>query len=272
MDVPAHYVQVDALYFQATESATDTAFHDGKLITPKFNTRWGVRAKTGFSFCPDGWEVGLQFLHYHGRTTEEIGGGDYLPTRGYPETVGIVDNFRSRWRLHLGFLDLYLTKGWEISPRLSLTPFAAIRFAGVRHKSRIIYRNAQEVNLSMKNKFWGIGPEVGLESLWHLRWGTSLFVRGACSLLWGEVYLHQDQNDAKFFSEYDAMQKVGEMGIGLDFRKCFSCVELYLRAGWELYFLPGQNRLARFTTQAQFVGSGGDLSMQGLSLGLGLYF
>lgn len=297
MDVPAYVIQVDALYFQARENGVSYAIEQkksspflscGKVLEPDFKTHWGVKGKFGIDLGHDCWKIWLQFLHYHARVTEEKSDGCFFPTWGHPQRLGegYADSVRSRWRLHLGIADLFLSRPWAISDCVELLPYFGLRFAGVRFKSRVDYRGGTlfpgaEEDLSMKNKFLGIGPQLGAEALWHFSHGFSLYTRGSGSLVFGEFYIHQDENRTgesdgiKFFDEFWQTRFLLEMALGLEFRSCCGCVELYGRVGWELYLFLGQNQSVRFVSETmpgKFVTNQGDLSLQGLSLSFGIGF
>jgi len=298
MDMPAPFIQVEALYFQARETGTSVAIYqqepssrleNGKVIHPSFKTHFGGRIQGGLFTPEDNWEVSIQFLHYHARVTEEFKEGIFYPTWVHPakDSGGYVDQLRSRWRLHLGVLDLMLAKGWDVSACLQLKPYAGLRFAGVRFKSRIDYRGGTlfpgaEEDISMKNKFWGVGPLVGIESLWRLGESFGLFAKAGCSLLYGNTYIHQDEEETgsdqgkiKLYDEFKQTRKIAEMGIGFDLRHCIGCSQLYARVGWQLYFLLGANQALRFvdsSMEGNVVGNLGDLILQGLTFGVGLNF
>ncbi|NGX37894.1 MAG: hypothetical protein K1000chlam2_01062 [Chlamydiae bacterium] len=284
--MPGYFVQAEALYFQARESGVSYAIVNERVVHPDFQSRFGGRAKIGVDLGHDCWQLWVQFLHYHARTTEKKVGKEFFPTWGHPlrGAGGHADEVFNRWRLHMGFLDVNLACPWGVSECLELWPFWGLRFAGVRHKLRIDYRGGTlfpgvEEDLSMKNKFWGLGPEMGVEAFWRLNSWLRIFSRGACSLLFGEFYIHQDEESRgkkeagalKFYDEYDQTKKVLEMSLGLDFQYC----QFYARVGWEIYLLMGQNQLVRFVDESmpgKFVGNLGDLSLHGLSFGLGLKF
>nr|NGX27321.1 hypothetical protein [Chlamydiota bacterium] len=236
-------LQADALYFQALENGVDFGTFEERVVSPNFKSHFGARAKIGVILPHDCWEVAVQFLHYHARTRTE---GDL-------------------WRLHMGLGDLLLARSWPVSCSLCLTPFWGLRYGEIRHKLK------QDPAISMKNKFWGVGPEVGLEGIWSFCSWLGIYTRAAFSLLFGEFYIHQDIPPLKFFDEYRQTRNVLEMALGMRFGgSCF-----YGQVAFELYLFPGQNQLVRFVDDAmpgKYVANQGDLSLHGLSFGLGVYF
>ncbi|NGX39601.1 MAG: hypothetical protein KR126chlam1_00933 [Chlamydiae bacterium] len=284
MTPPAYHMQADALYFQTREGGNAYALKENRVLSPKPKYRLGVRIKAAATLCHDNWQVWLTFLHYHARVTENKQ-GEIFPTWGHPlQGLEKANSVRSRWRLHLGFLDLNLARCWEASSCISLTPYWGLRFAGVRHKTRINYLLVDRENeLSMKNKFWGLGPQFGAEALWKLNRCFSLFSRGACSLLFGEFYIHQDEEDPKnkdkgqfkLFDTHSQTRKAAELALGLEYCHLFEekCIALFARIGWEAYLLFHQNQLYYFPSKSQpgkSIQSRGSLALYGWSFGLGV--
>lgn len=291
----APFVQVEALFLRAQEAGVSVAIAQDsssvqKVINPSFQTHWGGRLTVGAHLPQDEWVIAVSFLHYHARVTEEFKGAQFFPTWTHPALTangGFVDEVRSRWRLHLGWLDLQLTRCWPLSPCVEVSPFVALRGAGIRFKSRIdsqggtLFPDALD-DLSMKNKFWGIGPLVGVESVWRVIGDFGLFARGSCSLLYGSTYLHQDetvtgsmQNRINLFDQFHQIRKIVEMSIGLTLSHCFGCVEWQGNVGWDLSLLFGANQAVHFCNaqmEGKLFGHQGDLILQGLTMSLGIAF
>lgn len=289
MDAAPYFVQVDALYFQAQENGVHYATKNERVLNPDFKYRFGGRIEVGIDLHHDCWQLMLQFLHYHARTRQVKSGGQFFPTWTHPSMApsGFVDSVYNMWRLHMGLGDINLTRPFFVSDCLEVSPYFGLRYSEIRQKLRIYYQGGTlfpgtEDVIFMKNKFWGVGPMGGIEALWSFNSWLGIFSRGACSLTFGKLYVHQDEGVSEtnpqltFFDQYNQARCILDMAIGLDFRFCTECcVTFYGRIGWEIYLLFGQNQLARFLSNeglGKFVTNQGDLSIQGLSLGLGISF
>lgn len=271
-------LQVEALYFQARENGYSYAIVEDRVTAPDFKSHFGARIQLASEFGCDCWRFRLSFLHYHARNRSSIS-GKVQPLWGHPGTFQgpFVQRADSMWRLHMGFGDLDLGRSWPISSCVTLTPYIGLRFASVRHKADVDYLTFS--TFSMKNKFWGIGPLIGVETKWLLGGNFSLYAQVSGSLLFGELYVHQDQkwetNALKFFDIFTQTRAILGGELGLEQSILFSCWTLSLRVGGNLYWLPGQNQLPYFTSsemEGKFVNNLGDLSLTGLSFGLGLEF
>ena len=287
---PAQYtLSADLLYWTARSTGTAFALKETapgifKAVNPNFKTHFGVKAMGAVPLCHDGWQLGMQYTHFHARVTETLSDGPYLPTWSHHALVGAgtVDEVHSRWRLHLGFGDVFLSRCLPISAWLSFTPFAGVRCAGIRFKTRINYLGGtlfpdQEDDLSMKNKFWGVGTRLGFETEAAMTLHLAFYGRWALSSLWGEFYIHQDEESnsgkLKYLDEYWTLIAIKEMALGLQWGIYFwkYCASLRLRLGWEMHLFPSQNQWVQFVSSqmpAKTVSNLGGLVLQGLSLGL----
>lgn len=269
--------EADLLYLQAREEGTSYALEQ-KVIYPSFNHHFGARALLGFQSHHDDWVIELQGMHFHARSNRSIE-GPLLPTQAHPLRAEdhIASSATSRWRLHLGWVDLLLAR-----PFPWITPSFGLKFIGVRHKARIDYFNLgtfADEGLSMKNKFWGLGPEMGLSSQWAFSEHWGIYGRAMGALLFGQFYIHQDEEDEKnrslgrmkFLDQFWLTRGFVEGAMGLFYRRCFSKSNLELRTGWQIDLLSGQNQLVQFVSHQApsfFVSNLGDLTLQGWTLGL----
>ena len=187
---------VEALYFQARESGVSYTIVDEQVSHPTFQSRFGGRASLAIPLGHDCWTLTAAFLHYHARNRNSLK-RSILPTWGHETSSPYADQL---WRLHMGIGDLFISKDWETSFHLSLRPKFGLSYAMIRHKLLVDYSS---IDLSMKDKFWGLGALMGLEGVWDLGWSLSLVGRGVLRLWPGEVYLHQDEGkQIKLYSSY----------------------------------------------------------------------
>ncbi|MDN3506963.1 MAG: Lpg1974 family pore-forming outer membrane protein [Simkaniaceae bacterium] len=234
-------LQADALFFQALENGVGFAIHEERIVNPNFKYHFGAKAKLGITAGADCWTLSAEFLHYHART----------------------HTWDHMWRLHMGLGDALLSRLWHTSNTLSLKPLWGLRYGEIRHKLK------ENSAICMKNKFWGLGPKMGFEGIFSICPPLDLFLRGAASILFGKCYLHQDLSPLKFYDDFHQNRTLFESALGLRFTSgCF-----YGQAAFEVHLFPGQNQLAHFTsTPGKYVTNQGDLSLHGLSFGLGACF
>lgn len=266
-------LQVDALYFQARENGVAYAIVDERVIHPSFDPHFGVRAKVGSDVGCDDWKLWLQFLHFHSRERDKKC-GEILPTWGFPGSYlgGFADEVDSLWRLHLGILDASLGRDWLISNCFSLLPYFGLRYAEVRHKLEIDYRGGENFSLSMKDKSFGIGPQIGTELLFDLFYGFSIYSRLSTSLLLSKLYVHENQKEKINVLKRDTQGlPLFEGALGIEFCYC----RFFSRIAGELYLFANRSQLFNYVDRSmpvKITTNRENLSLHGLSFGLGFNF
>ncbi len=296
----AHYaITTDFIYFQARENGlafavnnkgNATVLSDAKAKNPDFSWDPGFKFSLAYFFNHDAWSVNLNFFHYHARITDfypHKEGIFIFPAWAHLDAgLGFVDEMRNRWRLHMGLLDLLLKRCLEVSHCLQLFPYAGLRYAEIRQKTRIdyfggtLFPNGQD-DIDMKNKFWGLGPMAGLSGFWEFFCDFGFYFNAATSFPYGFFYVHQDErssltdNEIRFFKTFHILRLITELAAGLRWTYCWDHINVDCHAGYELFFLWGQNQFVRFLNQpatGNFVSNGGDLTLNGWSVGLTIGF
>ena len=131
----------------------------------------------------------------------------------------------------------------------------------------------------MQTDLWGLGPRLGLDSLWDMRWGFSLIARGAFSVLASFFDLRTAYNDVieptpgpcnmTMKEHFRELTPVCEAMLGLDWGKCF-CNQFFfgLTLGYEWQYWWSINHAKRNYVQTlpgETFDLRGELQMQGLN-------
>ncbi len=286
------FTHAAVLYWQAEEGGLDYAIKSpsmsrlaphAKIEHPDFDWDFGFKLGLGYRVAHDRWAIDLQFTSFQTHTDAEKKTEDvFFPVWQKPVSsiVTFAKEVKMHWRLHLGLLDLMLCKSFYATPTLILTPEWGLRTGWIRQKFNLEYRggNQEDVLLRMKNKYWGLGLKWGLKGEWQLGQGFSLFGEGAASILYGEFYIHQDEDTLA--------TKVKILGIHNIFRRAAPILEMLAGMRWQRYFSGGlnrlqidlswdqllffsQNQLLLFldaNAQGDFVSNQGDLAIAGVEL------
>jgi hypothetical protein len=152
------------------------------------------------------------------------------------------------WTIHFNMFDWDLGRNFWISKSLVLRPFLGIKGGWI---NQFIHSKWQNPNLTgakfynigtenLKNNFWGIGPEAGINTKWNLFCNQTQFylfgdIFGA--LMWGH------------WSFYDVFQNDLEQQVFIDLQKInsgSSMLRTFMGFGWDAPF--SQNRY-RFSTK-----------------------
>jgi hypothetical protein len=277
------------LSYAAKSSSEHKLAPDGKVENLKFEWDFGFKVGLGYRLPHDDWELKLQFTSFQTHTDNEkkARDGDVL----FPlwQSVGegpfFAEGAKVHWRLHLGIVDLMLSKFYPVTKSLFLTPQIGIRGGSVRQKYNLEYSGGSFATtgneiIHMKNKYFGIGPNVALFGQYAFGRNFSLFAKGAFSLLFGEFYLHQDEYTSngknKQLGVHDifcSSRAVFETTAGIRW-ECFfqrALKRLELEIAWDEFLFFSQNQLLHFPSSAAqgvFFANQGDLFVSGITFNI----
>jgi hypothetical protein len=273
-------IQIDALYWQASENGLGFALHNNTIKNPTFDWEPGFRIGYGYSFPHDRWNLSLIWTHYHAHSTVnvEAAAKPLIPTWASTDQPGNLDTAQARWRLHLGLLDLTLARCLPCSD-LQLTPYCGVRYAVIRHKYFLNYVGGTlfpdgEDLIHTKNKFWGIGPRAGLNTKWMFGPHWHLFANGSLTLAFGELYVHQSEKASvgipkrlEIHAINNQLRAMTDLAAGLGWSNTWFTA----RIEWDELFFFGQNQLKNFINALQspkFIDRNDDLTLSGLTFSL----
>src|ERR1700722_9617511 len=228
------------LYWKASEAGLSYAVKSSSTVeNPKFEWDFGFKVGMGYRIPHDRWDVKLQFISFQTHTDNEKK-GELVPL-WQMAGPSIVEKIDLHWRLHLGIVDLLLGKLYVPAKTLFLTPEIGIRAGSVRQKY-YLDDNVDGV-VHMKNKYFGVGPNVGLLGQWSWGGGWSLCARSFLSLLFGEFYVHQSEymgkeQILKLHDIFVSSAPIFEMGAGICWEHCFqgTLKRLILELAWDEFF------------------------------------
>src|SRR5262249_2910915 len=158
----------------------------------------GFEIGIGYRIPHDLWSFSLELKHIHTNAHghQTAGNGNVLfPLWKLPDAQdpSFAQEAKAHWRLHLGLFDLIMKKDWRLSKTCIIAPVLGLRSALIRQKYNLFYLGGsllpdREEQFSMKNKFWGIGPSIGIRSSWEFAHGWSVFGDILASILYGKFY------------------------------------------------------------------------------------
>lgn len=210
MWLAAFSILLQPLYYQASSDnlAYVTKVHantpsplKGGARLPSFEWDFGFKVGAQYQMPHDAWQLSLNLTHFHTHTDDEQKACDLwqlIPLVTLPRSFGtvFVDAANMHWRLHLGLIDGLCSKKWSPSPAFACQLSLGLRTGWIRQKFQLEYlggdfAEVQGVALSMKNKFFGLGPAIGGTLKWKIAPQWALIGSGMGSILYGSFYLHQ---------------------------------------------------------------------------------
>lgn len=244
----------------------------------------GFRVGVGYNVPHDGWDMSLTWLRFntdghrriHAHSNQAI-----YPTRAHPADP-ISDGetctkTHAHWRLHLNQLDLDMGREFFVSKWLTLRPHFGLRSDWIRQKADIDYNNfpTGDVDVEQKDRWWGIGLAGGLDTLWGLGGGWSVFGNLGASILYGfhkmKIENENDPADVDFVDmkdSYHVSHPILDLQLGLRWDRMF-CNDRFhigLQGGWEHHVYFSQNQFPVFAddiNKGVIVSNQGDLTFQG---------
>lgn len=302
------FVFGDLLYWNAHENGLSYAIENEgsnlnlsdaevKNIHGKWN--WGFRVGVGYNLPHDGWDVSLTWLRFtdNGHKRVHAGRDDFIfPVGTHPadpiSTNSTCEKAHSHWRLNLNQLDLDLGREFFVSKWLTVRPHFGVRTNWIRQKWDSDYENftptividppfPNEVDVELRDKWWGVGLEGGLDTQWGLGGGFSFFGNLTAAIIYGFHDFDNKEQDSPAFTRslpngkfvdldntYRISHPILDLMMGLRYDYMFSDDRFHvgLQVGWEHHVYFSQNQFPVFVddvNQGTFVRNQGDLTLQG---------
>lgn len=190
--------------------------------TPAFEWNLGYRVGLGYDFACSCWELGFFWTHYHG---------------GAHRVADDTPNF-GKWQLKYDVQDLIVDYTLYFNRCFMLAPYAGLRGAEISQKlhAHFITTNIEtdggvtlyDSDRKDTQKFWGLGPELGLFGAWNMGCGFSFFGGVGGALLYGHTALTSQSSDLfpLFFELSDGnrskfnIQPCLDLEVGIGWNTC----------------------------------------------------
>ena len=294
-------VEADVLYWKANEAGLSYAIErrplrsgDATVKSPDFEWDFGFKLGLGCrslrnAFSHDRRDVVLRLTYFHTHTDSLLHSRDQkilYPLWIQPqENPLFADEIKMHWRLHLAFIDALIGKKFFPNAHLVIHPQIGLRYAIVRQKFSLEYRGGmftpeREENLSMKNKFGGIGPSMDLSMIWIFSRHFNLCATSGFSATYGQFYVHEAEDLMQghrkifgFLSVFKRLALIANGNILLCWHKIWekSKKQLTLQVGWDAVLLMRQNHFERFFDDKS-IDNSTHLGIKGFEWGIQLSF
>ena len=283
---------------------------EGKNKRPNYKYDSGFRVWAGYELPCDCWEVGVSYTYvptssgavsFHSDIVQnaEAPAQEYFTTyfsdfsflrnlQGQ-NNGGLFTDFHSKWSSNLNYIDLDVARTVCLGECFKLRPHVGFRSAWSDQKLLAVgsfpvevenqeLPNIQVLSTRLKQKFRGYGIEGGVWGEWNIGCGFSLVGHVGGSVLYSKFSTTQTQALVTFAPEsnegdlnfavdvrdsYWTGTPTADYFLGVKYENCFCDMTYNVHAGWEQHIFFDMNRLSS---------NGGNLSMQGLTLGLDVGF
>jgi hypothetical protein len=273
----------------ATTSKSTGSIDDGHVKPPDFNWDWGFRLGLGYKLPHDKWDIFVNYTYVEGKAQGHAHDSDDIVFAIWATNLGRVagpffaKSARARWHMNLNMGDIELGRTCFASQWLTLRPFIGVRGLVIDQDYSVEYKGGtvavfDEDKIHMDTDFWGVGIRMGVNSLWGLGKGLSIYGNGSASLLSGNFKVYENERLKKenlrlmnIKRDVDNIVVAADLALGLQWDYMFSKNRYHfaLKLGWECDMFFNQNQLFHFLSSSpgaiQFQND--DLSFQGVTLG-----
>jgi len=270
------WICADLLYFMPDEKSmamtnkktdlfTTADVTKKPVVKAPFENDLGYRLGFGYIFSERKWDVAVNWTHFDTRvhqkrsTQHDIGLGMF-PIWSLADDIlpyDWVGEAKMHGKLNLNLLDLDFGYALTFGKIFFLRPFAGIRTAWIDQDIDIAYSGGIFANgldlpslnsasgsdrINMKNNFWGMGPQLGIEPQVNIGKGWRLYGNACGTLEYGVFDVHQRETYLQT-TRYNRHRHSGrfrwilDAGAGILW-KTFCARErfaLTFKLGWEYY-------------------------------------
>jgi hypothetical protein len=273
----------DALDFAV--AGTPAGLPAGSVQAVGWSPASGLRAGLGWRTPQDGWALGFGYTYLHSAGVSALAAGPdgmLFATTAHAGGIDDVSTASATASLNYNVLDVELSRVVPLGEATDLRLFGGGRFAWIDQGFDAVYdggsTGARAARVSSPTSFNGAGLSAGGEGTWRLYRGLGLYARARAALLSGEVRNDLVQTDnfgrLTLVNLTEKRQRVvPELELGLGLALEWECVSL--RVGYELsnwFGLIDSPDLPDGTGVGRVGRRGGDLSLEGLAVRLGVQF
>ncbi|NGX39180.1 MAG: hypothetical protein KR126chlam1_00502 [Chlamydiae bacterium] len=262
----------------ASPSATEAlnTLVDARYETPNFKWDWGFKLGLSHSGCHDGWDIGVVWTWYRGRSSghieaEQDDNCTLIPLWTdfvHPRSGGITyaRDIKEDWKLKLNLIDLELGREFWVSKYLAIRPHVGVRVAFIDQEFDIEHKggtfsasNGLNGFVDLENDFKGAGVRAGLDSVWHLGCGWGFYGNFAASIVYGRFNVDHDEYVREATGSFEkiklletknsfrASRGMLDLALGVQYSTmfCDCCYALTAMLGWEQHLFFDQNQMWR---------------------------
>lgn len=173
----------------------------GTIKENEFDWEWGLKVGLGYNVPHDEWDVYGNYTWYQPHSTESTSKAPpsgLAPLRQFGEII--AQKAKSHFDIAYHNVDIEVGRNYYISRFLSFRPFLSVKTSWIDLDERLIYAASPlngvafpgefttsgfDFKTHSSSDFWGIGPRIGVNSLWFLGYGFGLFADVASAIQYG---------------------------------------------------------------------------------------
>ncbi len=278
----------------------------GQVYAPSSNPKSGFRIASGLNLAYETWELYTDYTYIEGTQKSSVSSGNlnagilplfaYVPNNGIlgstiafasSGATGFISAAGASWRLLYQNINLELGKTIPLPCHTMLRPHFGLQGSWQTQKLQAQYHvnsttnSATSLGLSrvlFHQTFWGIGPRLGVDSLWQYCSHLGFFGDSAFSLLWSRFNAKSSAYDTNVQVPYtnvriasqryhpNTLSPVVQLRLGTLFNYLFADhYRLEISLAWEAQVWFSQNQHSTSIPDDNLI-------LQGLNAGFRLDF
>lgn len=266
----------DGLHYAISGVDSDVS-GEGKLFALDGEWDTGFRIGAGIFFPCNAWKLTFDWMRFRNEERDGVieGALTLRATRGGPGGINTITTAEADLQFKLDSLRLTLQMPLFSRRHIVIKPLVRIRGDWITENFHILYDSIAGT-IDNRLKYWGIGPEGGLEAVWYLLPCFGVYGQATVAGLYGHFDIHQTQFDDGSGEEVNTQNQLNKMQsslsatLGVQWEGVFfNRVFLSLKAGWETNVWFNINSTLVFTdssTEGSLVNTIADLRTSGLTL------
>ena len=178
----------DTLPYAWSETASGNQWTD---YHTDFDYKWGFRVAAGYNIPHDKWDVVGTYVRFNVNstvTTQAPALGDlYTYSFNGVDAAQEVSSVSNKWYINFNEFDIEQGRQFFVSKYLRLRPKFGLRNLFLDNNQTNTVVDTQSVTTTIKNNvhFWGMGVLAGLDTVWTLGQGVSIYGNVALAGLFG---------------------------------------------------------------------------------------
>jgi hypothetical protein len=256
----------------------------GNLYSPEFKIKPGFKVAVGGTLMHNEWNIFAEYTYLYSNAKNSVSSDNlntgilplfsYAPNNAilasttYATTsgaTGFVSSASASWLLHFNNINFEVEKNFLIYKDLVLHPHFGLQGSWqIEHFNALYVVNSttslSTVNgsnsLKFEQKFWGVGPRIGLDGTWQCCNHFGLFANTGLSALWSRFNDHATSYDTNAtagytnveisnqYNRFNTLIPVTQLLIGAQTDWTFNDrYRFLLQAGWEtqMWFFMNQH-------------------------------
>jgi len=266
--------------------AEGTATTAGNIIRPNMEGQSGFKVELGANTQHDGWSAIVQYAWFDqtqslkNRTLVSGAGSYHTPFESESDTASrnaynaVATQYLQQFNRIHGAVD----RAFYAGHYLAFRPFCGLLGAWENQKLNFNLTRTTGGNIDqfrLRQDWWGIGPYMGVDCTYYLtnEWGFFLATGGSLLLSYHDVRSQAStfngDTDYNMRTTYSDVEPMVDGMIGLRWDSFWTDWALRLEAAWELQTYFQHNGMLGVD---EITGQEGNFSLQGLTVGLRIYF